>query len=126
MNFAGSSILLSYYNDLTSWHKTCYRACNYINLIGLAMYSNFSLASGHAFDNTQLNLQKCIIAGNWTMMVSLAIVVSSLMMTFQFDHYFSIPLQIAGHLATIVFAGLFKVGYVVRCVGVHGLGYRVF
>jgi hypothetical protein len=35
-------------------------------------------------------------------------------------------MQVAGHIATIIFAGLLKLGYVLRCVGVHGLGYKVF
>jgi len=90
------------------------------------MYSNFILERRHQLDMTQLNFQKCIIIGNWAMVIALSITVMCLLMTFQFDQYFSIPVQVSAHIATIVFAGVFKVGYVLRCVGVHGLGYKVF
>ena len=90
------------------------------------MYSNFALSTMHQLDEHQLNFQKCIIAGNWAMVFSLLVTVSCLFITFQFDHLFSIPAQVSAHIATIVFAGVFKVGYVLRCVGVHGLGFKVF
>ncbi|MDO6425868.1 hypothetical protein Q4489_02540 [Thalassotalea sp. 1_MG-2023] len=90
------------------------------------MYSNFALATNHQLDNTELNYQKCIITGNWTMIISFFITVMCLMINFQFDFQFSIPVQIGAHVATIIFASLFKIGYVIRCIGVHGLGFKIF
>ncbi|SET80552.1 hypothetical protein SAMN05660429_02731 [Thalassotalea agarivorans] len=90
------------------------------------MYTNFVLANTQGYDNSQLNFQKCIIGGNWTMIVSFSIALICLMVTFQFEQHFTLHTQIFAHIATILFAGLFKIGYVLRCVGVHGLGYKVF
>ena len=90
------------------------------------MYTNFVLADEHGLNNHQLNFQRCIIAGNWSMVIAFTVTSICLMMTFQFDQHLSIPVQISAHIATIVFAGLFKPGYVLRCVGVHGLGFKVF
>lgn len=90
------------------------------------MYSQLFINNCYKFDQSQINYQKCIIGGNWLMLVSLTITLLCLAMTFGFDHLFHMYLQIAGHILTIVFAGTFKLGYVIRCVGVHGLGYKVF
>lgn len=89
------------------------------------MYSQFVIKD-NSFNTEQLNFQKCIIIGNWMMLFSLILVLSALTMTFGFDELFSLPVQIAGHISTIFFAGILKLGYVIRCVGVHGLGYKVF
>ena len=93
---------------------------------GIAMYSNFLLNEHHQRTQQALNFQKCIIGGNWTMLASFFVAALCVMVTFQFAHLFSMTIQISAHIATIVFASLFKVGYVIRCVGVHGLGYKVF
>ena len=90
------------------------------------MYSNFALTKSHKLGETELVFQQCIIAGNWSMVLSFLIASTCILITFQFDHMFSISVQITAHIATIIFAGLFKIGYVVRCVGLHGLGYRDF
>ena len=89
-------------------------------------YSNFLIADGSQFDQAQLNFQKCILIGNWMMLTSLTVTLMCVAITFGFDHYFSIASQVTAHIATIVFAGVLKVGYVLRCVGVHGLGHKVF
>ncbi|PAJ73732.1 hypothetical protein CJF42_14290 [Pseudoalteromonas sp. NBT06-2] len=90
------------------------------------MYSQFFINNNYQFDRTQINFQKCIIGGNWLMLISLCITLLCLTMTFGFDHLVNMYIQVAGHIFTIVFAGIFKVGYVIRCIGVHGLGYKVF
>lgn len=90
------------------------------------MYSQFAVVANHQFDERQLNFQKCVIFGNWLMIVALVTSLFCLVITFGYDQYFSIAVQIAGHISTIIFAALFKIGYVIRCVGVHGLGYKVF
>jgi len=47
------------------------------------------------------------------------------LISFPFEQYFTIGSQIVAHISTIIFAAVIKIGYVVRCVGVHGLGSRV-
>ncbi len=90
------------------------------------MYSQFSLKNPYQFDQVQMNYQKCIVAGNYTMIFSLFIVLICLILSFGFEASVNMALIIAAHILTIVFAGVFKVGYVIRCVGVYGLGYKVF
>jgi amino acid permease len=90
------------------------------------MYSQFYLNKSLQFDEKAKNFQKCILGGNWLMLVSFLIVTLSIVMTFGANEHFSIAMQVAGHIATIISAGLLKLGYVLRCVGVHGLGYKVF
>lgn len=90
------------------------------------MYSNFIVENKTQYSEQQLSFQKCIIGGNWAMIVSFLVASVCLLVTFQFEQHFSIVTQIAAHISTIIFAALFKVGYVVRCVGVHGLGFKVF
>lgn len=89
------------------------------------MYSQFALATQHGFDSHQLNYQKCIITGNWLMLISVVIMSVCILLTYVIDQHISIPIQVAAHMGTIVLAGTLKVGYVIRCVGVHGLGYKV-
>jgi hypothetical protein len=60
------------------------------------------------------------------MLLSTLVVTSSVFITFAFDELFAISVQIAAHIATIVFAGLLKIGYVLRCVALHGFGKRNF
>ena len=59
-------------------------------------------------------------------LLKLKVVLSSITITFAYDESFSISSQIVAHIATIVFAGLLKIGYVLRCVALHGFGKRNF
>lgn len=90
------------------------------------MYQQFTLPKSTMFDQHQNSFQKLIILGNWTMLITLLITTICITITFGFEQYFTMPIQIAAHILTIIFAALFKVGYVIRCVGVHGLGFKVF
>ena len=63
--------------------------------------------------------------GNWLMLVPVSLFISCLLISYPFAEYFSMTQQIAAHIGTMVFPALFKVGYVVRCIGQHGLGLRV-
>lgn len=63
--------------------------------------------------------------GNWLMLVPVSLFISCLMIGYSFAEYFSMAQQIAAHIGTMVFPALFKIGYVVRCIGQHGLGLRV-
>jgi len=90
------------------------------------MYAQFIPNKNHEFNQQQRNYQWCIILGNWSMIIALIITLSCLFISFGIENQFSIAGQIAAHISTIVFAGIFKLGYVIRCVGVHGLGHNVF
>ncbi|TDF36350.1 hypothetical protein EYS14_16595 [Alteromonadaceae bacterium M269] len=69
--------------------------------------------------------QKCLVAANWTLIASVVLLTFSIAISFVFPTYFSLGTQMAAHVATIVLAGVLKVGYVLRCVAMHGLGEEV-
>lgn len=77
----------------------------------------------------QLNIatyQSCVVIGNRVMFIAFLIMCSSLILTFGYEHYFNIFSLVVGHILTIVSAGFLKLGYVIRCVGAHGLGHKAF
>jgi hypothetical protein len=90
------------------------------------MYSQFSIGSSLPNIDNALSFQKCLLLGNYLMIISLLIVASSIVVTFAYDDYFTITAQVSAHIATIIFAGLLKIGYVLRCVALHGFGKRNF
>lgn len=90
------------------------------------MYSQFSFKNHYQFDPIQMNYQKCITGGNYLMLLSLFVVIVCLILSFGYETSLNMAIIIAAHILTIVFAGAFKIGYVIRCIGVHGLGYKVF
>jgi len=90
------------------------------------MYSQFSIANQLPAIPNALSYQKCLILGNYLMLISLIVVLSSILITFGFDELFVISVQISAHIATIIFAGLLKIGYVLRCIALHGFGKRNF
>ena len=90
------------------------------------MYSQFSIPAQLPNIDNALSFQKCLLLGNYLMIVSILIVSSSILITFAYDEYFTISLQISAHIATIIFAGFLKIGYVLRCVALHGFGKRNF
>jgi hypothetical protein len=60
------------------------------------------------------------------MIFSFFVVTSSIFVNFAFDELFVISIQIAAHIATIISAALLKIGYVLRCIALHGFGKRNF
>ncbi|WP_019026508.1 hypothetical protein [Colwellia piezophila] len=90
------------------------------------MYSQFFIASQLPNIDHALGLQKCLVIGNYLMLTSFLVVASCIFITFAYDQYFTIPAQISAHIATIVFAALLKIGYVLRCIALHGFGKRNF
>ena len=72
------------------------------------------------------NFHRCVRVGNWMMILSVMICAISILVTFKYDNLFTIQIQIVAHMSTIIFAGLFKLGYVIRCVGQQGLGKQEF
>ncbi|WP_068546045.1 hypothetical protein [Thalassotalea crassostreae] len=90
------------------------------------MYAQFSIADQLPEIDNAVNFQKCLIVGNLMMISSLMIVAFCIAITFGFEESFSIGAQVSAHIATIVFAGLLKIGYVLRCVALHAFGAKVF
>lgn len=90
------------------------------------MSSPFSLSKAQPFTAIEHNYQKCLVIGNWSMLISLTLTLMCVAMTFFLEAHFTLSQQIAGHIGTLVFAGAFKVAYVIRCIGAHGLGREWF
>jgi len=90
------------------------------------MYAQFSIANQLPEVKHALSFQKCLILGNYMMLISFIIISLSITVTFVFDSYVAMSWQILAHIATIVFAGALKLGYVLRCVALHGFGKKDF
>jgi len=97
-----------------------------VNTKELIMYSHFLIASQLPEVENALNYQKCLVLGNYLMLVSLIIVSLSITINFVFEEQFAMPVQISAHILTIIFAALLKIGYVLRCIALHGFGKRNF
>lgn len=69
--------------------------------------------------------QDVLMLGNYTMLLSAAVILLAIFVGYICDQYFSMPIQIVGHVALILFATLLKIGYVMRLIGRKGLGARV-
>jgi hypothetical protein len=69
-------------------------------------------------DNQQV-FEKVTTIGLIVMICSISIFTSTLLISFPFAEHFSIMQQALAHIMTIVFAGVFKVGYVVFAIGRH-------
>jgi membrane-bound ClpP family serine protease len=70
--------------------------------------------------------QKCLTLGSSAMVILLLLTLTSLVISFSLSEHFSLPIQIVSHIATIIFSALFKVAYVVRCIGAYHLGHSSF
>ena len=90
------------------------------------MYSHFLIANQLPAIENALNYQKCLILGNWLMVIALMVVTACISINFIFETKFSISTQISAHIFTIIFAALLKIGYVLRCIALHGFGERNF
>ena len=90
------------------------------------MYSQFTIANKLPDVDNALNFQKCLVIGNYMMLVSLLIVTGCIILTFAIDEHVVISIQILAHILTIIFAGFLKIGYVLRCVALHAFGKKDF
>jgi len=90
------------------------------------LYKQFYVSKSLPNIDNAVNYQKCLIIGNWLMLVSIFVVTLSICVNFAFEARFEISSQIVAHIATIIFAAILKIGYVVRCIGLHGFGKKDF
>ncbi|QLE84306.1 hypothetical protein FLM48_03895 [Shewanella sp. Scap07] len=68
--------------------------------------------------------QRVQSAGNITMAIAVIGMLLSILVGYTFATHFSLVAQVASHIALILFATFIKIGYVVRCIGLDGLGYK--
>ena len=85
----------------------------------------FPLFVSASYTETAKQYMHWVVRGNRLMLLSLSIIISSILISYPLAQSFSIPVQITAHISTIVFAGILKVGYVLRCVGLNELGQEV-
>jgi len=76
--------------------------------------------------NNTIDYHACLSLGNKVMLLCGIATIISLLASFAFDAYVPLQLQVAAHIATIIFSALFKLGYVIRCIGAHALGHERF
>ncbi|GLS24295.1 hypothetical protein GCM10007877_00060 [Marinibactrum halimedae] len=67
--------------------------------------------------------RKVLSGGNWIMLVSLLITVFTVTVTYLFPEYFpNLAIQVVSHIVTLLAVTMIKIGYLLRCIGRHGLG----
>lgn len=75
---------------------------------------------------SEAQLRRWLTIANWSMVLNLCLFGICLFMSYAIADYLSLYLQIAAHLATIIFAGVFKLAYVLRCFALYNLGSTAF
>ncbi len=90
------------------------------------MYAQFSISEQLPSIDYARNYQYCLAVGNWLMLISLALIGVCIALAYGFEHQMSIPALVAAHLAMIVFAGLIKIGYVMRAIALKAFGSENF
>jgi hypothetical protein len=88
------------------------------------MYSQLTMPA-IVLPKNHTGFQKCLVIANWTLITSVVLLCLTITVSFIFHRYFSMESQILAHVGTIVVAGVLKIGYVLRCVALNGLGQRV-
>lgn len=85
-----------------------------------------TLSNNLLIPTQEINLKKCLRIGNYLIASALFVMAICILVSFVFDQNFSLMSQVIAHVGTIIFAGIVKVGYVVRCIGAHGLGHASY
>lgn len=68
------------------------------------------------------NFSLVLLSGNSIMSISMIGIIICIVIGYTHDEYFSLWTQVASHVALIFLATAVKIGYVMRCIGLHGLG----
>ncbi|MBB1269927.1 hypothetical protein [Shewanella sp. SR44-3] len=66
--------------------------------------------------------KRYLAVAEWLLLSSGLVILACLVLSFGFEQALAMPILIGTHIGTIIFAGVFKVAYVLRCVCLHGLG----
>lgn len=72
------------------------------------------------------DLTSCLAWANGAMVVNFVLTIFCIVISYGYAEFFSLYSQIAAHLLTIVFAGIFKLAYVLRCFALYNLGRTEF
>ncbi|WP_020407524.1 hypothetical protein [Hahella ganghwensis] len=75
-------------------------------------------------DGSPAAYQFVISSGNILMVLSMAIIVATIFVSYLYPENFSLGTQVVSHILMILAATGLKIGYVLRCAGRHGLGFR--
>lgn len=90
------------------------------------MYAQLYIADSLPAIANALNYQRCLVAGNWIMLASVALISACLSVAYAFESQCSLAVLVGAHLAIIVLAGLIKIGYVMRCIALKAFGDKNF
>ncbi|WP_426358049.1 hypothetical protein ACPUVO_16640 [Pseudocolwellia sp. HL-MZ19] len=107
--------------------QTVLQSSAFLSVLPSILPSHSSNALSHHHSKSQVvDYALCITLGNYFMVVSLSAMTMSILVSYVFTEYFSLGIQITAHISTIITAGIAKIGYVIRCIGAHGLGHKAF
>ncbi|MFB9215251.1 hypothetical protein [Vibrio sinaloensis] len=74
---------------------------------------------------TTRKFQVLLKASNVALVFTLIAMVVSILVSYPYADQFSLPMQIAAHISTIVIAAFLKISYVTRCLAQYNLGLEV-
>ena len=94
------------------------------DVIGVVMGSTFLEQVNYSVESNSL-YYRLLSHANKVLCISVFGVLITLLISYPYAGYFSIPVPIFAHISTIVLAAIVKVSYVLRCVAQHGLGQEV-
>lgn len=83
------------------------------------MYSHLHLGGQRPSIQYARRFHCLLVAGNWSMIVGVALAIVSVLASYPLAHWLSLPLQILAHISTLVFATLVKFGYIMRVVALN-------
>ncbi|MCK6264633.1 hypothetical protein KP803_15235 [Vibrio sp. ZSDE26] len=75
--------------------------------------------------NTTQRFQTLLTASNIVLALTFIAMIASIIIAYPLAEQFSLPVQIAAHLGTIVIAAFLKISYVTRCLAQYNLGLEV-
>lgn len=98
-----------------------------MNTTQTASQSDFSVTlapaeNGSSDPEYQRNFSRVMLSGNGIMLIAMLGIITCIIIGYTHDEYFSLWTQVASHVALILLAAALKIGYVMRCIGLHGLG----
>ncbi len=95
-----------------------------MNRFGYEFYGGIDhfYASSHAESNSLSRYQWVLNKGNQMMVSALVTLMLSVVVCYTHYENFPLSLQVIGHIAIIIAVTAIKIGYLMRCIGRHGLG----
>jgi uncharacterized membrane protein YqjE len=75
-----------------------------------------------SLSDTPKTYRQVLRLGNITMLMGLLFTVITILICYVFDEYFPMAVQVLSHIVMLIAATAIKIGYIMRCIGRHGLG----